>query len=221
MHRIVAYYRVSTSKQGASGLGLEAQEALVESYRAATSAKLVDALTEVESGANDDRPQLAEALRRCRKQKATLVIGTLDRLARDVHFISGLMKSDVPFVCADAPNATPFELHIRAAMAEEERRKIADRTRRALAAYKARGGALGSHRATAKPLTDAARGKGAATIRSRACRFYGDVAPLIRQQREAGESLQGVANKLNAAGKTTQAGMPWTATAVHRVLRRL
>lgn len=221
MKRIVAYYRVSTAQQGESGLGLEAQQSLVASYTASNGGELVAEVVEVESGANDDRPQLAEAMKLCRRQKATLVIGTLDRLARDVHFVAGLMKSDVPFVCADAPTATAFELHIRAAMAEEERRKIAERTKRALAAYKNRGGVLGAHRDAAKPLTQSARQKGAEVAKTRSARFYGDVAPLIREQRANGKTLGEIATRLNTEGRTTQAGMAWTATAVHRVLKRL
>ena len=105
-------------------------------------------------------------------------------------------------------------------MGQEERRKIADRTRRALAAYKARGGVLGAHRSSAKPLSQAARDKGAAVVKAKAIRFYGDTAPLIRDKRAKGETLQAIADGLNQQGKTTSAGLPWTATSVSRVLAR-
>src|SRR5690348_9925056 len=129
----IAYYRVSTDRQGRSGLGLDAQRATVRQYIG--SGQLAGEYTEVESGSgHDNRPQLRAALEECRRRRAVLLIASLDRLARNVHFISGLMESAVPFVAADMPTASAFEIHIRAAMAEEERRKISRRTKDALAA---------------------------------------------------------------------------------------
>lgn len=143
--RYIAYYRVSTDKQGRSGLGLEAQQAYVQRFLHTAQGALLAEYTEVESGKkHQNRPELKSALAQCRKEKATLVIAVLDRLARNVHFISGLMESRVPFVCADMPHATPFEIHIRAAMAEEETRKISQRTKAALKAAKKRGVVLGN-----------------------------------------------------------------------------
>ena len=144
----IAYYRVSTARQGQSGLGLEAQQKAVQNY-CNGSATIIEEYTEVETGKGSNalskRPELAKAIAACKKQKATLVIAKLDRLARDVHFISGLMKSKVNFVCCDNPTATPLTLHILAAVAEDETRRISQRTKEALAAAKARGVELGKH----------------------------------------------------------------------------
>jgi DNA invertase Pin-like site-specific DNA recombinase len=145
----VAYYRVSTVRQGESGLGLEAQKSSVESFLRGRGALLAE-FVEVESGKKVRRPQLDEALKLCRKTKATLVIAKLDRLARNVHFISGLLEAGVDFRAVDAPSKDRFILHIQAAFAEEEARRISERTKAALAAAKARGidiGATGRVRA--------------------------------------------------------------------------
>jgi len=145
----VAYYRVSTVRQGESGLGLEAQQSAVERFLRGRGSLLAE-FVEIESGKKIRRPQLDEALRLCRKTKATLVIAKLDRLARNVHFISGLMEAGVNFRAVDAPSKDRFILHIQAAFAEEEARRISERTKAALAAAKARGidiGATGRTRA--------------------------------------------------------------------------
>jgi len=220
MQPLVALYRVSSDKQGKSGLGLEAQKALVKSYQIQDGGPLIAELTEIESGGKDDRPTLVSALRLCRKHRAKLVIATLDRLARDTHFIAGLMKSDIPFVCADAPHDGPLVLQIKAAMAEEERRKIRERTRRALVAYRDRGGLLGAARPNARPLTIEARRKGAHVSKSRAARFYGDIVEMIRAKRAAGATLKAIADELNATGRITQSGLAFTPTTVHRLLTR-
>lgn len=145
--RFVAYYRVSTDEQGRSGLGLEAQRRAVRAYLDGGQSDLLAEFTEVETGKGRNalatRPQLAAALALCRKRKATLVIAKLDRLARNVAFVSGLMESRVPFVAADLPSADRFMLHVYAAVAEEEARTIGERTKAALAAAKARGVRLG------------------------------------------------------------------------------
>lgn len=155
----VAYYRVSTDKQGRSGLGLEAQRASVASFLREGD-RVISEFTEVESGRHDNRPQMAAALTACRAHKATLLIAKLDRLSRSVEFIARLMNGDVPFVACDMPHADPFRLHIEAAIAEEERRKISIRIREALAAAKARGVKLGGYRgAPLGPLLEAARAR--------------------------------------------------------------
>src|SRR5258708_2007073 len=141
--KFVSYLRVSTARQGASGLGLEAQRAAVTGYLNGGEWTLVQELVEVESGKRNDRSVLAEALRLCRKHKATLVIAKLDRLARNVAFISNLMKSGVEFVAVDMPSANRFVVHILAAVAEQEAEAISKRTKAALAAAKARGTQLG------------------------------------------------------------------------------
>jgi DNA invertase Pin-like site-specific DNA recombinase len=146
--KFVAYYRVSTQKQGQSGLGLEAQKAGVLSYLDGGGWKLIEEFTEVETGkganALDRRPQLCAALALCKKQKATLVIAKLDRLARNVHFVSGLIESGVEFVAADMPQANKTMIQMYAVMSEWERDAISKRTKEALAAAKARGVKLGT-----------------------------------------------------------------------------
>src|SRR3984957_8652452 len=142
--KFVAYYRVSTAKQGASGLGLEAQQDSVRTYLNGGRWKMVDELTEIESGKRNDRPALARALALCRIHKATLIIAKLDRLARNVNFISNLMESGVEFTAVDFPQANRLTVHILAAVAEHEAAMISSRTKAALAAAKARGTRLGN-----------------------------------------------------------------------------
>src|SRR5215470_7147974 len=144
LRRFVSYYRVSTAQQGASGLGLEAQREAVSRHVAAAGGVLVGEFTEIESGKKNDRPQIAAALADCRLRRATLVIAKLDRLARNVAFISNLMESGVDFVACDNPHATRLTIHILAAVAEHEREMISTRTVAALAAAKARGIKLGN-----------------------------------------------------------------------------
>lgn len=135
----IAYYRVSTTRQGQSGLGLEAQQQAVKQYLNGGNWQILAEFTEIESGKRNDRPKLAEAIALCKRLQATLVIAKLDRLARNVHFISGLMESGVEFVAVDNPNANRLMLHMLAAFAEHEREQISRRTKDALAAAKARG----------------------------------------------------------------------------------
>jgi DNA invertase Pin-like site-specific DNA recombinase len=141
--RFVAYYRVSTDRQGRSGLGLEAQREAVMRHVASHDGKLIADFCEIESGKRSDRPQLAAAIAAAKKAKATLIIAKLDRLARNVHFISGLMESGVDFVAADNPHANKLMVHLLAAFAEHEREQISQRTKDALAAAKLRGIRLG------------------------------------------------------------------------------
>jgi DNA invertase Pin-like site-specific DNA recombinase len=144
--RFVAYYRVSTAQQGRSGLGLEAQREAVRVFLDGSAGALAEAFTEVESGKNDDRPQLARALDTCRLTGAVLVIAKLDRLSRDAHFLLGLEKAGVEFVAADMPNANRLTVRLMAVIAQEEREMISARTKAALAAAKARGKKLGGNR---------------------------------------------------------------------------
>ena len=139
----VAYVRVSTQKQGRSGLGLEAQQAAVEAFCGAHGLTLDSTFTEVESGKRNDRPELAKAFAKARRIRGVVLIAKLDRLARDVHFIAGLIKQGTPFICVDAANDDTFVLHIKASVAQEEAQKISARTKDALAAAKARGVKLG------------------------------------------------------------------------------
>ena len=144
--KFVAYYRVSTDKQGRSGLGLEAQLATVENYAARSGGDIIASFQEVESGKRSDRPELLKALALCRQKKATLIIAKLDRLSRNVAFIANLMESRVEFVACDMPEANKLTLHIMAAMAQHEREATSQRTKEALQAAKARGQRLGNPR---------------------------------------------------------------------------
>ncbi len=223
----VAYLRVSTDKQGRSGLGLEAQEAAIRAFLQAGDRLLEPPYIEVESGRNADRPKLREALARCRKTGATLLIAKLDRLARSVRFISALMEEGVPFVAADMPSATPFMLHVYAAVAEEEARAISRRTKAALAAVKARGVKLGGDRGY-RPTTAPDWRKGVvASVAARtreadhtAHRLAG-VLEEVRATLGDKASLRAVAEALTARGIPTPRGAAWTATGVRRALARI
>ena len=219
--RFVAYYRVSTDKQGRSGLGLEAQRAAVEAHVAAARGAVCAGFVEVESGRKRDRPQLAAALVAARVHRAVLVIAKLDRLARNVHFVSGLMESGVEFVAADMPTVNRLTVHILAAVAEEEARMISARTKAALAAAKARGVRLGNpNLAAGSP--EQARVANAAKI-GRAQARAADVLPFIEQARRAGATtLQQLAAALEARGVPTPSGCGsrWHPVQVARVLGR-
>ena len=205
-----AYYRVSTARQGMSGLGLEAQRQAVARYVGASP--LLAEFQEIETGKNDARPQLAAALEFCRKHHATLVIAKLDRLSRDVHFISGLMKSGVEFIVADMPTATPVMLHIHAAIAEHERGAISQRTKAALAAAKARGQRLGNPR-WADSIERARAARNPVPVPSQ-------IVATIREQREQGLPLRKIADNLNALGVRTPRGNTWHQQTISDVLTR-
>lgn len=218
--KFVAYYRVSTVRQGVSGLGLEAQQEAVRAHLNGGTWKLVAEVVEVESGKRNDRPKLAEALRLCRLHGATLIIAKLDRLARNVAFISNLMESGVEFTAVDFPQANRLTVHILAAVAEHEAAMISARTKAALAAAKARGRSLGGDRGNFAEI----RGKGNAAsvaVRSaKADRKAMDVAPLARDLQANGASLRTIAAELNARGIFTARGGEWSAVQVSRVLAR-
>jgi DNA invertase Pin-like site-specific DNA recombinase len=218
----VCYYRVSTQKQGRSGLGLEAQQKAVRDHLNGGNWKVVGEFTEVETGKRADRPQLAAALAACRLHGAKLIIAKLDRLARNVHFISGLMESKVDFVAVDFPQANRLTIHILAAVAEHEAKMISERTKAALAAARARGVKLGGDRHSHK-LTDGARAMGRAVIADRARQRAADIARTIEALRTAGPtSLRGIAAELNNRGIPTATGTgAWQAAQVSRVLARM
>jgi DNA invertase Pin-like site-specific DNA recombinase len=215
--RFVAYYRVSTAKQGASGLGLEAQRTAVTDYLNGGSWKLLSEHAEVESGKHADRPALAAALQDCKLRKATLVIAKLDRLSRDAHFLLGLEKSGIDFVAVDMPNANRMTVGIMAVVADEERRMISARTKAALAAAKARGVKLGGKRANQVDI-DPALGRAARSQASDA--FAQCVAPVVAELRQAGKSLRQIVAVLNERGIQTMRGGAWTPTTVRNVLLR-
>jgi DNA invertase Pin-like site-specific DNA recombinase len=219
--KFVAYYRVSTARQGRSGLGLEAQRQAVSDYLNGGAWDLVAEFTEIESGKRNDRPELSRALELCRRQKATLVIAKLDRLARNVAFIANLMESRVDFVAVDMPQANRLTVHILAAVAEHEREMIVARTKAALAAAKARGKLLGWANPARQEERAAASRKGATVAKSSASLFAANVLPIIREIRTAGiTTLVGIASALNARGVHTARGGAWYPATVRNLLAR-
>jgi DNA invertase Pin-like site-specific DNA recombinase len=209
MQGFVAYYRVSTDRQGQSGLGLDAQRSAVAGFVGARD--LLAEFTEVESGKRNDRPQLAAALELCRRQRAMLVIAKLDRLARNVAFIANLMESGVEFTAVDMPSANRLTLHILAAVAEHEREMISIRTKNALAAYRARGGKkLGRPDGDTRHMHEARSAKVAA--------FRATMLPEVMRLIGQGMSQRRIAAELNRRGLTTYAGRPWRVQHVSRLL---
>jgi len=213
MTAFVAYFRVSTDRQGKSGLGLDAQREAVARY-VAERGSIIEEFTEIESGKRNSRPQLAFALSTCRKRRAVLVIACLDRLARKVHFISGLMESGVEFVAVDMPHADKFMLHIRAAVAENEGEVISKRTRAALAAAKQRGIRLGN------PNPSPALTLAHHASRTGADRFADTMKPLIEKLQREKLSLRGIAAELNRRSIPTARGSQWQGRQGANVLER-
>jgi DNA invertase Pin-like site-specific DNA recombinase len=209
--KFVAYFRVSTQRQGQSGLGLDAQKAAVSEFLASSGGELLGEFVEIESGKKAKRPQLEEALKAAKKQKATLIIAKLDRLARNVHFISGLMASGVDFLACDMPTANKLTIHILAAVAEDEAERISQRTKAALAAAKARGVKLGK---TAKVL--AAKNKHQAELRAAQVITHIDSA-----RNEGAKTYAQIATILNQNGVETANGAKWHPTSVMRVIKRI
>lgn len=216
MKTYIAYLRVSTSKQGIDGLGIAAQENAIKAYNGNVLAQYV----EVESGKKSDRPELAKALEHCKLTGSTLIVAKLDRLARNVHFISSLMESGVEFVACDMPYANKLTVHILAAVAEDERERISQRTKAALAQAKARGVKLGNPN-----LTPEGRGigtdRGIQSIKEKAAKDAQRVFPTIQALQSKGLSLRGIAAELNAMNVKTPRGKLWTATAVKNALGRI
>lgn len=223
MPLIVSYIRVSTRQQDESGLGQEAQEAAVSYYARCNGAEIIETFREVESGRNSDRPQLAAAILRCRQTGATLVVAKLDRLARNVGFLSTLMDSQVQFVACDNPQANRLTIQILAIMAENEAMMTSQRTKAALAAYKARGGKLGATLPQCRNLTpDAARSGARASAKAKtekADTYYRNLMPMI-QELKPDRSGKAIADELNARHITNAFGRPWTEQQVYRVLSR-
>lgn len=245
----VAYYRVSTVKQGVSGLGLDGQREAVRTYAESAGMTIVAEHTEVVTGkAAKDNPTLAKAISHTKRIGGILLIAKLDRLARNVAFVSALMESKVKFVACDNPHATPFTIHILAAVAEFEASAISSRTKTALASYKASGrvsrrilaaypegvptdvmasrsGKLGSSLPECRDnLSAEARRKGvaaASAVASRSAReAYEDLAPMILELSESGLSLREIASRLNAENQTTRSGKPFNHVQVARILER-
>jgi DNA invertase Pin-like site-specific DNA recombinase len=220
MARAIAYYRVSTTRQGKSGLGIEAQRAAVQRFADTEGFDLLGEHVEIETGKGADalerRPELAAALARARKAKCSVLVAKLDRLSRDVHFISGLMAHRVPFIVAElGVDADPFMLHLYAALAEKERALISARTKAALAAKKAAGARLGNPRAAeAAPMAHSAN-------RAAADQFAANVLPIVQSIQASGvTTLQGIAEALNARGVRTARGGRWHSSTIANLLAR-
>jgi DNA invertase Pin-like site-specific DNA recombinase len=212
MKAAIGYTRVSTAQQGKSGLGLEAQQTALARFAEAEGFNLIETFEEIETGkgadALDKRPQLAAALDLAKRHKAPIIVAKLDRLSRDVHFISGLMTHRTPFIVAElGADADPFMLHLYAALAEKERRLISQRTRNALAAKKAQGVKLGGLNAKGIQNREDARARAEA------------LRPILTEL--AGMSASAIAAELNARKVTTPKGGTWHAGTVIRVQRRL
>ena len=218
---IVAYIRVSTTKQGKSGLGLEAQLSSIVRFAEAEGFELAAKFIEVETGKGSDamcrRPQLAAALAEARRRKSPVIVAKLDRLSRDVHFISGLMAHKTPFIVAElGADADPFMLHLYAALAEKERTMISQRTREALKAAKDRGVVLGN------PSLADVRQRATASVKANADRFARNVVPVIHDIQSSGvTSHRAIAQTLTARGVVTARGGQWTAVQVGAILQRV
>jgi DNA invertase Pin-like site-specific DNA recombinase len=216
--RFIAYFRVSTARQGRSGLGIDAQKQAVASHL--NGRKPIAEFVEVESGRKSDRPKLKEALAACRLHKAILIIAKLDRLARNVAFVSNLMEAGVEFATCDFPQANRLTIHILAAVAEHEARMISERTKAALAAAKARGRSLGGFRGRAGTCTDLAKARAARTANANSRAI--DLAPIIQGLRSKGvRSLRGLAAGLNKLGITAFRGGEWSAAQIRSVISRI
>lgn len=220
--KYIGYCRVSTEKQGKSGLGLEAQEAAIRDYIQACSGELVKLYVEVESGKKDDRPILANAINHSQLIGARLVIHKLDRLSRDLGFITTLQKNSVDFAIVDLPGADKFTIHIFGALAEKERSLISERTRTALQQAKERGVRLGNAKGEGFTPEIQRQGALAASRRriERADSFASKVKPFIEQLRGEGKGLRQIAAALNAEGILTARGKQWTPTAVKNAMSR-
>lgn len=219
--RFVVYLRVSTQKQGRSGLGLEAQQRAVTDYLNGGAWSVVAEFTEIESGKSDtNRPQLQRAIQACRVYGAKLLIAKFDRLSRDAHFLLGLEKAGIEFVATDNPHANRLTVGIMALVADEERRAISARTKAALAAAKVRGVKLGGDRGAT--LSTEAKAKGVAALQARADGRAADLAPIVAELRASGAtSLRSLAAGLNRAGIAPPRGATWSPMAVSRTLARI
>ena len=221
--RYISYLRVSTDRQGRSGLGIEAQRKAVEDYLNGGSWSLAAEFIEVESGTRKgERPKLQEALAACRLYGAKLVIAKMDRLARNVAFISNLMESGADFVAVDFPQANRLTVHILAAVAEHEAEAISTRTREALAAAKARGVRIGGDRGNLHRVRDLGRTRAIIARKAKAQQRATDLKPVLDQLRAKGAtSLGKIAAGLNERRIPSPGGCSWSAMAVSRVLGQL
>ena len=217
--KYIAYYRVSTAKQGQSGLGLEAQQTAVADYLKSNAGALVTEYTEIQSGSKDNRPELQAALRQCRLTGAILLIAKLDRLSRNRSFLMNVQDSSVQFVAVDMPEANHFTVGLMACLADYERELISERTKAALKAAKARGVKLGNPQLDQFRNTDTTAAREAKSAKAK--ERNAEILEVVKEiTAEAGRlSLRQIATQLNHAGYTTARGKAWQATSVMRVLR--
>lgn len=218
--KFISYLRVSTQKQGRSGLGLEAQREAVRRLIADRGGVLLAEYVEVETGKRNDRPKLDEALKRCRMAGATLAIAKLDRLSRNAAFLLALRDAGADFIAADAPHASPLTIGVLALMAEEERKAISTRTKDALAAAKARGTKLGGFRARAPRIASFSK-QGADALQQSAVAWAEEWREVLGELRGQGLSFAAMADQLNADGMVSRRGGAWSAATVHRTVQRL
>jgi DNA invertase Pin-like site-specific DNA recombinase len=240
--KLIPYYRVSTDKQEESGLGLDAQLAAVTAFQTAFGGQFLKSYQETETGKIADRPELQKAIAHAKRSKATLVVAKLDRLARNVLFTATLMESGVEFVACDNPHANRLTIHILAAVAEDEARRISQRTKDALRAFvenkrvpkrvrelhpegvpaelvEATAGKLGAALQPVPADRALVGSLKAAEVRlGQAREAYADLAPLVRELRAQGLSLRQIAGRLDEEGHTTRSGKPWNPVQVARVL---
>ncbi len=222
MVKLVAYYRVSTARQGRSGLGLDAQRTAVRQYAKAVDGEVIEAFEEIESGKRDDRPELAKALRLADVTGATLVIAKLDRLSRDAAFLLTLQKSGTRFAAADIPNADSTTIGVLAVIAQTERAAISKRTKEALQAAKARGQKLGNPNGAAA-LRRAGKGNKAAVAAAsrKSDEHAAKILPIVKDLKAAGvDSLAAIAAALNSRGVQTVRGGVWHPSSVRNLLAR-
>ncbi len=224
-NRFVVYYRVSTKQQGQSGLGLESQKAAAEAYVKECGGEIIGEYQEVETGKDCKRPEIMKAILHANRSWATLVIAKLDRLARNVWLTSTLMESGIDFVACDSPQASRLTIHILAAVAEEEVRLVSERTRNALAAYKARGGVLGPatfhNKYEWKAKQEQSRQRATRRNSEVAIAAYDEIRPIVQNLRGQGLSFQAIADSLNNQGfRTRLTGSEWSKTQVKRLVDR-
>lgn len=221
--KLVAYHRVSTTKQGNSGLGLEAQQAAIEAYAGRTGACIVESFTEIESGKRNERPELLKALHHAKVTGAVLVIAKLDRLSRNAAFLLTLQDSGVRFVATDMPDANNLTVGIMALVAQQEREAISNRTKEALQAAKARGQKLGNPNGAAA-LLRAGKGNaaGVLAVKTKAQEYAQEMQAVVSNLQAQGKiSLGGLAEALNEGGYKTPRGGAWHKTSVKNLLNRL
>jgi DNA invertase Pin-like site-specific DNA recombinase len=217
MKPAIAYVRCSTQEQGKSGLGLTAQVDAIQAFAAVEGFEIVDVFTEIASGklGLDDRDGLRNALAKAKQLKCPVIVSKLDRLSRDVAFISGLMAKGIPFIVTELGIDTdPFVLHLFAALGEKERKLIGSRTRAALAALKAKGAVLGN-----RTNLSEAQAKGQATNKEKAKAFAAKMLPIINQYRAQNMSLAAIADELNKLGIKTALNGVWHQSTISRLLR--